>query len=97
MGVNSEQSLEDRLGDIEEVVGEGNADLAGEESLVIQLILDPGHQKVNIFGCRAFDGFLHLITVRPVVLRRTSQTLEIWPGLRPLPMMNSPHTWDLQT
>ena len=82
MGVNSEQSLEDRLSDIEKVVGEGNSDLAREESLVIQLILDPGHQEVNIFGSRAFDRFLHLVTIGPVVLRRTSQILHFYPDLR---------------
>ena len=69
MSVDSEESLEDGLGVGEEVVGEGDSNLAGEQVLVVQLILDPGHQEVYILGSGTFYGLLHLVAVSPVVLK----------------------------
>ena len=42
--------------------------LAWKECLIINLVLDPGHQVVNILGCRALDRLLHLLAICPVVL-----------------------------
>ena len=42
--------------------------LAWKERLIINLVLDPGHQVVNILGCRALDRLLHLLAICPVVL-----------------------------
>ena len=69
MGIYPEKPLEDGLGVCEEVVGEGDTDLAGEQRLVVQLVLHPGHQEVNVLGGGAFDRLLHLVTVGPVVLK----------------------------
>lgn len=43
-------------------------DLAGEERLVIQLVLNPSHEIVDVLGGRALDGLLDRLPVRPVVL-----------------------------
>ena len=75
MSVHSEQSLEDGLGVGEEVVGEGDTDLAGEEVLIVQLVLHPGHQEVNVLGCGALDWFLHLVTISPVILATIMKTV----------------------
>ena len=71
VGIYPEKPLEDGLGVCEEVVWEGDSDLAGEEGLVIQLVLDPGHQEVDVLGGRALDGFLHLVSICPVILKET--------------------------
>ena len=68
VGIYPEKPLEDGLGVCEEVVWERDSDLTGEEGLVIQLVLDPGHQEVDVLGGRALDGFLHLVTISPVIL-----------------------------
>ena len=75
VSVHSEQSLEDGLGVGEEVVGEGDTDLAGEEVLIVQLVLHPGHQEVNVLGCRTLDWFLHLVTISPVILATIMRTV----------------------
>ena len=51
MGIYSEQPLEDDFDDVHEVLGEGHSQLAGEYFLIIQLILYPCHQKVNVLCC----------------------------------------------
>ena len=68
VGVDPEKPLEDGLGVCEEIIWEGDPDLAGEEGLVIQLILDPGHEEVNVLGSGALNWLLHLVTISPVVL-----------------------------
>ena len=67
VGVDSEESFQDQLSNRDKVAREGNSDLAGEESLVINLILYPGHQVVDILGRRALDWFLDVFPVRPVI------------------------------
>jgi len=68
VSVHPKQPLQDGLGDRQEVLGKRHADLARKQGLIIQLVLDPGHQVVDIFGRRALDGLLHAVSVRPVVL-----------------------------
>ena len=67
VGVDSEESLQDQLSNGDKVPREGNSDLAGEESLVINLVLYPGHQVVNILWGRALDWLLDVFPVRPVI------------------------------
>lgn len=43
-------------------------DLGWEEGLVVQLVLNPGHQVVDVLGGRALDGFLNVGAVGPVIL-----------------------------
>ena len=38
-----------------------------KEIFIIQLILYPGHEVVNVFWCWTFDGFLNCLTICPVV------------------------------
>ena len=52
VGVDPEQSLENHFDHVEEVFGEGDADFAWEKFLVIQLVLNPCHQKIDVFLCR---------------------------------------------
>jgi len=67
VSVHPEQSLQNGLGDRQEVLGERYSDLAREQRLVIQLVLHPSHQVVDVFGSRALDWFLDAVTIRPVV------------------------------
>ena len=46
--VDPEEPLEDGLGHGHEVLGEGNFDFAGEQGLIVDLVLNPGHQVVNV-------------------------------------------------
>lgn len=39
-----------------------------EESFIIKLILDPGHQVVNVFRRRAFDWLFDVGAIGPVIL-----------------------------
>ena len=71
VGIYPEKPLEDGLGVCEEVVGEGDPNLAGEEGLVVQLVLDPGHQEVDVLGGGALDWLLHLVAICPVILQET--------------------------
>lgn len=48
MRVHSEQAFQDGLGRAQEVLGEGNTDFGGKEALVVQLILHPCHEVVNV-------------------------------------------------
>lgn len=45
--------------------------LGGEKCLIIQLILHPGHQVVNVLGRGAFDGLLNIGAISPVILIST--------------------------
>lgn len=67
VSVNSEQALQDSLGHRHEVLRERHSYLGREKSLIVQLVLHPGHQIVNVFGSRALDGLLNVCAVSPVV------------------------------
>jgi hypothetical protein len=54
MRVHSEESLENYFDDVNEVFREGNSKLAGEDFFVVQLILHPGHQEINVLCCANF-------------------------------------------
>jgi hypothetical protein len=49
VGVDAEEAANDRLDGGVERAGEGDADLGGEDGLVVQLHLDPVHQRVDVF------------------------------------------------
>ena len=51
VSIDSEETLEDDLDDVEEVLREGDAESARENLLVVQLVLDPGHQEVDVLLC----------------------------------------------
>ena len=75
MGVDPEKPLEDGLGVCEEIIWEGDSDLAWEEGLIVQLILDPSHQEVDVLGGGALDWLLHLVAICPVILQETKSFL----------------------
>ena len=66
--VHSEQPFEDYFDYIQEVLGEGNTKLAREDLLIVQLVLNPSHQKLNILRGANFQGRLHVVPVGPQVL-----------------------------
>lgn len=68
VSINPEQALQDGFGHRHEVLGKGNSNLGGKKCLIIQLILHPGHQVVDVLGCRAFDGLLNIGAISPVIL-----------------------------
>lgn len=66
-------------------------DLAREDGLVIELLLHPGHQVVDVLGSGELDGLLHLGAVGPQVLvpgREVREAMIVISGGR---------TWGLQT
>ena len=68
VGINTEEALEHVLHNLLKVLWERNADLGGEDRFVVQLALDPCHQKVNVLGGGKLDGLLELDAVGPQVL-----------------------------
>ena len=70
--VDSEQSFEDDLDDCLEVAWEGYSEGAREDFLVVQLILHPCHQEVNVFSGADLEWCLDVVTISP-------QVLILWP------------------
>ena len=68
MCVDAEQPLEDHLDYCFEVPWEGHAQGAREYFLVIQLIFDPSHQKVDVFARADLERGFHVVPVGPEVL-----------------------------
>ena len=50
MRIHSEKSFEYHLNDIQKVLRERHSQLTRKQVLIIQLVLHPGHQEVNIFA-----------------------------------------------
>ena len=48
--VHTEETLEDHLDDVHEVLREGHSQGAREYFLVVQLVLYPGHQEFDVFA-----------------------------------------------
>lgn len=68
VSVNPEQTLQDGFGHRHEVLRKWDSDLGGKKCLIIQLILHPGHQVVNVFGSGAFDRLFNICSISPVIL-----------------------------
>ena len=51
VSIHSEDTLENDLYDIVEIFWEGNTEGTGEYFLVIKLVLDPGHQEIDVLLC----------------------------------------------
>lgn len=47
--------------------------LGGEKCLIVQLILHPGHQVVDVLGRGAFDRLLNIGAISPVILISTKK------------------------
>jgi len=68
VSVDSEQSLEDLLHNVSEILREGNVHSRGEDAFVIQNALDPSHKIIHVFRSRNFDGFLDSLSICPKIL-----------------------------
>ena len=68
VGVDTEQPLENQLSDGEKITRELPSDLAREHGLVLHLVIDPGHQEVDVARGGALDGHHHALAVSPVIL-----------------------------
>jgi len=66
--VDTEQSFKDCLGGGQKSSRKRNSDFGREKLLVIQLILDPSHQIVNVLRSRTLDRFLDGLSISPVIL-----------------------------
>lgn len=67
VSIDSEQAFEDDFDDIDKVLGELNSKLTRKDFLVVQLVFNPSHQKVNILSCTHFQGSLHIMSICPKV------------------------------
>lgn len=68
VGIHAKQSFQNRFRNLNKVLRKGNANFRREQRFVIQLILHPSHQVINVLGSTALDGFLHRLSVGPVIL-----------------------------
>ncbi len=67
VGVHSEQAFEDHLDDVHEVLGELHSQLTGEDLLIVELVLHPSHQEVDVLSCTHLQGSLHIVAISPEV------------------------------
>lgn len=68
MSIYSEESLEDHLDYIHEILWKGYAKSTWENLLVIQLVFDPCHKKVDILACTNFKWSFDVVAISPQVL-----------------------------
>ena len=67
MRIYSKQSLEYYLDNSCKILGEWNTQLAWEDFLVIELVLYPSHQEVNILACTNFQWCFNIVSIGPEV------------------------------
>lgn len=67
MSVDTEQTFENGLGNRREVLHKRHADLGRKDRFIIELILHPGHQIVDVTRCGTFDRLLDGLTICPMV------------------------------
>lgn len=67
VGVDSEQPFENHLDDVHEVFGERDAESTREYFLVVQLILDPGHQELDVLTRADLQRCLDIVAIGPEV------------------------------
>ena len=66
--IHSEQTFEDDFYDCFKVSWERNTKGTREYFFVVQLILDPRHQEVNVFACADLERRFHVVSISPQVL-----------------------------
>ena len=66
--INSEQALENDLDDCLKVSGEWNAKGARENLLVVELVLNPRHEEVDVLAGGDLEWRLHVVAISPEVL-----------------------------
>lgn len=67
VGIHSEEPLEDSFSYLNKIFRKRNTNFRRKQRFVVQLVLDPGHKIINIFGGTAFDGFLNRLPICPMV------------------------------
>ena len=72
--VDTEEALEDVLDDALELCREGHSNLGGEDGLIIQLVLHPRHEIINVLWRRDLHRLLEVHSIRPVVLISDTHT-----------------------
>lgn len=65
VGVHSEHSFEYGFDDLAEGFGEGDPDLTGEDGLVVELGLDPGHEQVDVLWGWNFKWCAYVLPISP--------------------------------
>ena len=65
VSINSKQTLEDHFDNVLKVLGEGYSQLAREDLLIVKLIFNPGHQKINVLSCADFQRSLDVMAISP--------------------------------
>lgn len=68
MNKDPEETTQDLLADLDEVLGEGDTYTGGEDVLVVYLDFDPVHQQAHVLGGRQGRWPLVLVVVLPAVL-----------------------------
>ena len=68
VSVNSEESFEDNFDDVNEVSGKGDAQLTREHLFVIELRLNPRHQKIYVLCCTYLQRGFYVMTISPQIL-----------------------------
>ena len=66
--IHSEQTLEDDFYDCFKVSWERNTKGTRENFFVVELILDPSHEEVNVFTCADLERRFHVVSIGPQVL-----------------------------
>ena len=66
--IHSEQTLEDDFYDCFKVSWERNTKGTRENFFVVELILDPSHEEVNVFAGGDLEWRLHVVAISPEVL-----------------------------
>ena len=67
VGVNSKQPFEDHLDDVGEILWERYAKRTREYFLIVQLVLDPRHQEINVLSSTDFERRFDIVAVCPQV------------------------------
>ena len=75
MGVYPKQSLENSLHNGLEIWRELDANFTRKEIFVVQLILHPSHQIIDVFRSGALDGLFYRLPVSPVVFILKTQSI----------------------
>ena len=65
--IHSEQTFEDDFYDCFKVSWERNTKGTREYFFVVQLVLDPGHQEVDVFSGADFERRFHVVPIGPQV------------------------------
>ena len=68
VGVDAVHALEDLADQGREGLGEGHADAAGHDGLVVDVALDPGHELLDVGGRGHLGRALEVLVVLPQVL-----------------------------